>query len=429
MKQNKGLILTVGLSKEPLIKTIQEFKPERVVFIGTEQSIENTLDDIIEETSLKPSKYKALDVTDSSESIGKLISKFKEGYNWLIHHSISRDCIVVDPTGGKKWMASGATMIASFLGLEMIYVDAVYDKKLGKIDPSTMKVVPLGNAYDQTGFIVAEQARVAFNSFNYEQAEVYFGNITPTLSHRAEFFRGMTLLTKSLARWDRFEHYEGTVSKDLHDSIALVERSLKTGYSSVELVSFIEDLKVFAGEIENLETQSNISEGFIIDIFFNAKRRFSCFRYDDSVARLYRTLEAIGQFFLLKDHKVDVSKKIYWEGISEPVKTEFQKVRKIDFFPEKLDLMMDFSLLKAFENSASDHFFNTNKKGVSFLFLGLLELRNSSILAHGFKPISREKNEKFIDKIESILSQIMTDYTRFSTRLSVPELPDLQNLS
>ncbi|HHH50115.1 MAG TPA: TIGR02710 family CRISPR-associated protein, partial [Saprospiraceae bacterium] len=316
----KGLILTVGFSVDPIIKIIKDKSPERVIFLGTEESIGKGIDRIIEETKLKPSMYRALDFPDKSDAIGKVISKFREGFKWINSFGIKKEEIVVDSTTGKKWMSSGATMIASFLGFKMVYVDAKYNPELKEVDPSTMKIVNLGNAYDQTGFVIAEQGREAFNNYNYEEAQSYFSSIRPSLSHRADFFQGLAKLSKTLARWDRFEHYESKLSMELENSISLIDRSLKTGYSSIELVEFVDGCKVFMEKISELEATEQISVGFLVDIFLNAKRRFAVKRFDDSVARLYRTLEAVGQYFLFKDYDIDVTKPIDWEGITEEAK-------------------------------------------------------------------------------------------------------------
>lgn len=425
--QTKGLIITLGFSTDPLVFTIDKLKPEKVVFIATKDSISKALDEVIERTSLKPSQYKAIDIADSPEMIGSLITKFMEGFNWLRSFGYSNDQIEVDPTGATKWMSSGTIMIASFLGLRMCYVFAEYLQ--GRPVSGTMKIIPLGNAYDQTGFIVAENARKLFNNCFFESAEEHFSSIRPTDSKMAEFFKGMAKLSRSISRWDRFEHYNDVISPDLDEALELIGRSLKSNYSSTELHEFLESMKSFNEIMKSLESTKTINEAFIVDIFFNAKRRFSVKRYDDCMARLYRTLEAIGQFLLKTKLNQDAS-TMNWSLIAVDKKDKYQKWSKDTTFPDKIDLLKIYILLYTHDIHEVSALFTISKgNSLSFKLLGLLEKRNQSILAHGFRPVSAKEANEMIQVLEELIRSSIPDYERLTKVFELPRLPEFSSIN
>jgi hypothetical protein len=64
--------------------------------------------------------------------------------------------------------------------------------------------------------------------------------------------------------------------------------------------------------------------------------------------------------------------------------------------PEKIDLKIGFWLLKVLDHPVKNQVFKGKQTFKEFIFEGILNDRNNSILAHGFKPIGKEKNKKQI---------------------------------
>ncbi len=423
-----GLILTMGLSPEPLIFSIQQLKADYVVFIGTGESLRTSVDKTVEETGLRPSQYDKMEITDSPEEIGALCEKFEHAKNWLERQGA--DTILSDPTGGRKWMSAGAVMVASFLGIPMIYVDARYDK--GKVIPETMNIVELGNAYDQTGFIIAAKGRDAYNAFDFGGAAKHFDRIVPTHAHKKELFQGLANLCDQLALWDRFAHYESSVSQGINNAVQQIDRALRSGAGSAEFASFSDKLKTFASHIKEIEATKKLSIEFIVDIFLNAGRCIRRNRFDDAVARHYRTLEAISQYFLYEEgidnKKPDYSKltseqlKMYKSGLRGNQKADKQ-------LPEKIDLKLGFWLLRSLDHPIKGLVFSIRKGELSFkgfTFEGILSDRNSSILAHGFKPIGKERAEKFHKNLQILLEQAFgSAFQEVKKKLQLPTMPEI----
>lgn len=420
-----GLIQTMGNSPDPLIFSIQRLKADYVVFIGTDESLNKSVNKTVEATGLRPSQYHKMEITDSPEEIGALCEKFEHAKSWLERQGV--DTIISDPTGGRKWMSAGTVMVASFLGIPMIYVDARYDK--GRVIPETMTIVELGNAYDQTGFIIAAKGRDAYNAFDFGGAAKHFGRIVPTHAHKKELFQGLANLCDQLALWDRFAHYESSVSQGIDNAVQQIDRALRSGAGSAEFASFSDKLKYFASHIKEIEATKKLSIEFIVDIFLNAGRCIRRNRFDDAVARHYRTLEAISQYFL------------YGEGIDNE-KPDYSKLTpdQLNLFksvligdpeedkqlPEKIDLKIGFWLLRVLEHRIYPIVFKGKQSFKDFTFEGILNDRNSSILAHGFQPIGQERAEKFQSRLEELLRLAFdSQFIEVKKKLQLPEMPEI----
>ncbi len=417
-----GLILTMGLSPEPLVFSIQELKADFVVFIGTEKSLTDSVDETVSKANLRPSQYNKLEIKDSPEEIGALCQQFQHAKDWLERKGCKK--ILSDPTGGRKWMSAGAVMVASFLGIPMMYVDARYENRAVVLE--SMKTVELGNAYDQTGFIIASKGRDAFNTFDFSGAAYHFSQISPTHAHKKELFQGLSLLCSQLARWDRFEHYSAPVSEDIQSALQQIERALRSGAGSPELAAFADQMKAFATHLKSMEGTNTLSVDFITDMYLNAGRCIQRNRFDDAVARHYRTLEAISQYFL-RESGIEPGNPDY-SLLDEDKMQLFLSATRDNIAPPKIDLKLGFWLLRVIGHPVTGAVFKDPQKPTykSFGFEGILNDRNESILAHGFKPIGPEKANSFHAKIEELLHSAFNEMF-FSARqaLTLPSLPAL----
>ncbi|MDX2245354.1 MAG: TIGR02710 family CRISPR-associated CARF protein [Bacteroidia bacterium] len=417
-----GLILTMGLAPDPLIFSIQRLQADFVVFIGTSESLKTSVDATVEITGLKPSQYDKLTIKDSPDEIGSLCEVFQQAKSWLEEQGATN--IVSDPTGGRKWMSAGAVMVASFLGIPMMYVDVRLNQEK-KVIPDSMRMVELGNAYDQTGFIIASKGRDAFNAFDFSGAASHFGQISPTHAHKKELFQGLSLLCRQLARWDRFEHYNAPVSDGIYNAIDQIERALRSGAGSPKMAAFSDEIKAFVGHLKNIEGTNKLSVDFITDIYLNAGRCIKRNRFDDAVGRHYRTLEAVMQFFL-GEVGIEVAKPDY-SLLSEEQKKKFINGIFGDSLPQKITLKDGFWLLYVLEHQVGMQSIRVGSKGApNFRFETILNERNSSILAHGFNPIGEDHARKFDSQLKELLESVFVEsFQKAKQSLQIPPLPTL----
>jgi len=417
-----GLILTVGMTHEPVIFSIQQTAAKKVAFVCTPDS-DKTLDAVFQSVPLAPSNWRKYIVPDSPEYIGKLCLEFHAAYRWLTETcGIPQEGIAADPTAGRKWMSSGATMIAAFLGLAMHYVDARFVG--GKPDPATMKLVELGNAYDQTGFVEAEKGRILFNQYEFASAAEIFHRIKPSVSAQADLYAGLAVLASTLDRWDRFEHYEHSLLDEFMSAFRMLRRYVGSlDATTPSILTFVEEAEKIAEAIENLRLTPRPHIGLTVDVFMNARRRIAQQRYDDACARLYRTLESIPQYFLHTAYAINPAAPRY-EHLTNKQQQAIENA--LGRLPTEIDLDVGFRILKALGHSVGDAVIVSSGKKETNVFSGLLQDRNHSILAHGFKPIGKDRVLQFADRISNLLGNSFgADYGEWETRLRLSVLPSL----
>ena len=132
------------------------------------------------------------------------------------------------------------------------------------------------------------------------------------------------------------------------------------------------------------------------DLISNARRRAELeSKHDDAVARLYRVMEAIAQFKLKSTYGIDssnVNENVIPVDVREEVVSRYRdnKDNKI-----KLGLYVSYDLLKRLDDPLGKSFFGFYEKEIR----GLLDIRNNSILAHGFRSVSQDTYEKLLDVI------------------------------
>lgn len=179
------------------------------------------------------------------------------------------------------------------------------------------------------------------------------------------------MLSDAYDSLDKFDH-DGALLK-LEDAI----RSLRDYHRESRIHAceeLLRSLERFRGILQ--ETAAS-KEGLerIFDLFENANRCFLRGRYDDAVARWYRTLEALAHLALQADC-----------GYTEKEITD-----------RELSLEKSYREL-AKHNHALGSKYNEEASG---RFIGMLQARNKSILAHGWRPIPKETAVKFKALVQS----------------------------
>ena len=420
MQDIRALILPVGITPDPVIFTIEQIRPEFLGLIGTRAS-EATLEKLFEAIPFAPHRVKHVTVEDSPERIGDLVQHVYDLYHWLrFEKQLDARQIAIDPTPGRKWMSAGATMVASHLGLPMFYVDVRFVD--GKADPSSMRLVRLGNAYDQTGFLLADRGRTFFNKTHFAAAADAFDQIQPSRAQEADYFQGMGMLARTLHRWDLFEHYQTPLLPDFEKALDHLRRHARSVTVGADFHRFIEQVDQLARAIDEVSRSSRPSLLAVADLVQNADRKIAQGHYDDAVARLYRAFEAIAQYFLIHDFQIDPSAP-RWDQKPEEVRAAAQ--RACGTLPGKIANVHGWSILRELEHPAAGHVFvRTRGNKWQLKLMGLLEDRNQSILAHGWKPISTARAQKMAARLRELLHEIEPEtLTPWLQRLVVPKLP------
>ncbi|GIW97298.1 MAG: CRISPR-associated protein [Pirellulaceae bacterium] len=419
----RGVILPVGVTADPVLFSIRELQPEYLGLIGTRQS-ERTMDEVFRQIAFPPHKTRVEIVEDSPECIGDLTYRVYDIYHWMrCHVGLSADQIAIDPTPGRKWMSAGTTMVASYLGLTMFYVDVRFVG--GRPDPSSMRLIRLGNAFDQTGFLLSDRGCVMFNSGHYAAAARFFRRIRPSRSQETDYFHGLAELADALHRWDLFEHYQHSLREQFDIALESLRRFARGGHVPSEFHHFLEQVSLLADAIDQVTQAPRPTLLAVADLTRNAERRIRQGHYDDAVARLYRAFEALAQYHLVADFGIDPSDP-QWDGKAPEVRAAVQ--RACGQMPKNVASVHGWTILRELGHPVASHVFVPAKNGQWRMKLeGLLGDRNNSILAHGWRPISRDRAEKMFERIVELLGSLESqELSEAYQRLSVPAIPTMR---
>jgi len=366
----KALVISVGTGTrasrqsirslaEAIVRSIRHHNPDKTYLVVTRESMETTVPEIL--PKIKPMDYELIQISnpDNIQSIyEELRPRIKE---------IREQCenLTIDYTSGTKAMTAGLAVLATIFGAdELSYITG--KRKAGIVQPGTEQIVPI-----RPYFIVAEQKiREAIRFFNRNQ----FSATITILEQTRKTIRDPKIikqttpllqLAKAYERWDKFHH----------------EKAFKT-IKKIKIPELAGNKQFLGQLISNLRREDGKPEPYYVaDLINNAERRAGESKYDDAVARLYRTIELIAQYRLRKNYGIDPS-NAETEKIPQSLmeKWNVPKNRKT----VKLALNSDYELLDALGDPLGQKYLEDRK------LKNLLLKRNASILAHGQTPVTKQ---------------------------------------
>ena len=129
----------------------------------------------------------------------------------------------------------------------------------------------------------------------------------------------------------------------------------------------------------------------LASLISNARRRAEETKYDDAIARLYRSLELIAQIRLKNEYGINTSDVdlaiLKQHGINREFEADFKGIVRIS-------LIQGYDLLHDLGDDLGE-FYAENKNSV----LANISSRNHSILAHGLNSQTEKQYKKFMDLV------------------------------
>lgn len=375
----KVIVSTVGVGsgvEHAIAKPIHEHNPDLSVYLATKESI-NTIENV--ETLLdKPIKSEIIIVDDEAD-FEKCYTRARDLLIKLIDENYRPQDIIVNFTSGTKPMSSGLLLAAVSLECaSTIYVHGKRDEN-GKVITGTERVMSLS----PTEVIADNRRQQAITQFNQYQYEACLNIVEEVRAMTADpdiinAFEGIDLLAKAYSSFDRFDHQAAMETLKEIDDETLESLNLNL-YKNKRILHREIECKKYC-----LET--------VADLLENARRRGEEGKFDDAVARLYRTLELIAQVRLWKEHNIDAS-DVDIQRVPKEYRDHYEQLRNRNG-TISLGLRKDYRLLEHLDDEMG-HGFKDNKE-----LLDLLDARNYSILAHGTQPLDKDKYQRFYGIVE-----------------------------
>ncbi len=436
LEKYKGIIFTVGYSPEPIILSILANEPECVFFIHTRET-ERILDEIIEQTGLKPSQYKREGI--ERVSAAGAYDLVKRGIKFLVEKkNIEKNRIAIDPTGGTKIMSVGCGIAASVFNLNILYVNNQnYNPKLRRPEPGSEILVSIPNPFDIFQDDKLIDGLKYFLNFKFNIAVDTF-NLIKQSSNNPLFPELLANLANLLFHWNAIDYKR---------ALSFLDKTRNSFKQLGERVAHIQDeflhildqwehylSEIHDGMIRGEKEVEKISPLLIHDILKNAEREFFDQAYNNAALKYYRTIEMINQYILFTHHELNTQDPDYsrlkWQGAlpasqhdlnqsvspstieqallnkyNETWRFIYQKQGKAGEFKEQSTLPRKIGLVAGtiLRSILGE---NAITKQSIFNLLQIIEKRNQSIYAHGITSIKKSDCEKLKKCAEQMLKVI-----------------------
>ncbi len=428
---NEETLLVATLGKpERLVASLLRWRPGRLVFVcspNAGSNIESLGSSILDAASargvsISPHRIEVVTV-GNAESVLQSVEDIRREVSPQVELWLSRPGrkLIVDITGGTNAMAVSLGLVARLWPCEISYVGGERsDGGVGAVVPGTERLISMANPWDALGFQAAEDATVLFNSGAYSAAADSLAQYRDHAGqeHVRHALTTFCELSRSYAHWDAARHQEAL--ECLRRFLSSQSDLTYFEFSHAQLHELAMNASSHCTFLTALLSKDGPSEEWVADLFADALRRQARCAYDDACTRLYRSIEAIGQFVLRSRHDLHNTSSV-------PVRvlpaTLVEKWHLPASSGENVSLALEdvFALLHLWGDPVGTVFETLELQDPT---RNQLPSRYNSRLAHGFASVGRETSVRLIEKTLALARAADLDLQRLaptfpSLRLSV----------
>ena len=393
------LIVSLGTSPEPIINAISSLRPDRVLFVCSEISrdqltivrsqvpladFDEERDVIVLQQRLSPKQGE--EVINELDQLDCVYLRASQMIQQVRREQPGCE-LTVDYTGGTKTMTTGLAMAAIDAGGVKLNITTSDRQKNQSTLSGYSAPVPVNTSAIQARRLEQFELPALLKRFDYEAARqavrrvLELPNAQPNSTRK---LRRLEELLVALDAWDRFDHKHavevllGLKDRRL-DSLLLfpLKRVIASRSWLDPLVNEQKWPKMNCHGLEAVE-----------DLLLNAERRAAQRRYDDAVGRLYRATELTAQLLLRNGVTNQVGPSgLMTDAINiELLPTDLKETYRAK---EGLDGKVKLGLTASYELLAQlNHPIGSIWQEQKYRIIDQLKIRNNSLFAHGFQPIS-----------------------------------------
>lgn len=374
-----AMIISVGGTPEPLVKTITYHSPEFVCFFASQGTMDKTVQVKESLGDLAQAIRFEIELVDNENDLLECHEKAIHAVERISAKGYAKERVLVDYTGATKNMSVALALAAIEQGFGFSYVGG--DKRtkngVGTVESGHEKIYTNVNPWDFMALKEKRQASQFFNSFQFKACRDLFAELAGNASTRRSMYRKLSCAVDAFHNWDLFRHAEALDSfkkARLEDLLDERDRGV---------AAFAADCLQLKPALENLINCSNRGkrpcEELAHDLFSNAERRFAEGKVDDAVLRLYRLVEMLAQERLLRVYAIDTS-DVKADMIPDAIREDFvEKYRNRRTNKIELPQSPSYQLLKELGDPLGQAFEEHQSR-----FMKVQSARNYSYLAHGF---------------------------------------------
>lgn len=416
------LVLSVGGSVPPVIKSLKYYQPHWTVFVCSPQS-RSQVQQILAESGVAP-ESEIITLSDPQDFLACVREIRQEMPKKLKAMNLPLDTfLITDFTGGTKVMSASLAIAVMEFNSRFSYVGGSERTKdgLGVVIDGSEVIMEMVNPWKAMGIFEIRDLVQAFNSGQFGAAEKKAAQLKENDQDFESFYDGLTHVIRAYDHWDKFNYRKALTELQIGNGKLKVynNRDRQSFQSLFKVLRKDEELlKKLAQDMVKLQGKFSPLEGeegdaYIRDLLANALRCGEQGRYDDAVARLYSAIEKSAKVALAKmgvDNSDIKSEEL--ERMGGWLKEKYSSVspdRKIqmpltDSFLALGALNPENPLFKAYMARAED-------------LAKSLESRNMSLLAHGYIPVDKDKYNK--------LKEVALDFLGVNSG-DLPGFPNLE---
>ncbi len=421
----KEMIFSVGTSYEPLVLSLNLFRPERILFLYTDKSLPY-LEKVIKMCKLPMSRFVRRRVDENNP-----LDIYQEVKNIYLEWN-RPDQIYVDFTGGTKAMSVAAAMAGAMVDIQLVYIGSdKYMVDFRKPEPGSEFVQFIANPYEVFGDLEIEKALELVKEYNYSGAcqklvELIDKVPDPMVRQQLEF---IYFLVHAYEFWDDLKFEEAwrqmqCLHKNLlrdsrrNERLVLLDfmEPIENQLMCLEKLTEMKKILKEEGNFSVLQSQQHIVP-LMFTMYINAEIREVQSKYDMATLLWYRLLEMISQrrlaLYNINVSQVDYGKIRYdfeklpqYEILDEQSRLEQYKKDVYEFklkvfgrqssmyLPDQISLLEGFIQLCVLKD---DLMLQKNVRPLDQArrIRSMVSLRNHSIFAHGLVPVHVEEYMKF----------------------------------
>lgn len=310
--------------------------------------------------------------------------------------------VIIDYTSGTKTMTMSAAFASMLFRKNLFFVSGERDK--GVVKRGTEKIISQ-NLYPIYDDLMISKIKELFNINRFEAGKVLIDDLIGGSDDKKIF-------SKLFDSYYAFDNVDYESAKNFFDIKSFVS---KWPNLSKQFQFNIKSLNILNNKEHNLRCYY-----ILASMLNNARRRCEESKYDDAIARLYRSLELIAQIQLKKKYGL-ISSDIDINILKEH-QLDGEYIKKLDLNRDskydkiKLGLVQDFLLLNNLNDELGEFYINHEK-----LIQNSLKYRNESILAHGLNSQNKQQYDEFRDLVYKAACVLNKDIKNYIEETMFPE--------
>lgn len=380
------MILTIGVPADPrqdiveaLMAEVEASQPEEVILIASGESYKNAKRmarligaGVGAADSDDPDSAGADTVSgrivrlQSAHDLEEAFLEANRAIERLIQRGIAPEEVAINFTSGTKMMSAGAVLSAVFN--RCMQLRYVVGAEAGSKNRRVIRTHP--------GAVFALQdirrARSLAMELRFKSAIDLLNGVDDSLL--ADGDRKLLSALRQVAEaYDAWQHFHPERFLEAYPGLDLSHPLLEPFMLKEGQIAEVERL------VEEMQ-KGEMGPYLLTDLFNNGLRQLEAGEPDDALIRLYRSLELLAQWILLRDHGIDTN-DVEVRRIPPRDRVGFEALRSLEDGLVKIGLRKAYDLLIILDTGVGRRFMESEPMKT------FLQQRTRSILAHGIRPI------------------------------------------